>query len=277
VNVYFLGPDGTHSHLAAKEIFSNGFQYMPVTSIEEIFESVALSHSYYGVIPFENSYQGVINSSMNSLIDYDLKITKEFYFNVSHSLSSKNKRVEEVNKIISHPQVFGQCNDWLKMHYPNAERIIATSTAEAARQCSEDNSLFCIAHINAAEIFKLNVHFTNIQDRKNNITRFLVLGKMIEERGLQNKTSIKVNIKDQPGSLIRILMPFDKLHINMTRIETRPSRNNTYHHTFFIDFEGYYEDDNVMKLLEVLEKLCEEISVIGSYEVLNQSDSAKRI
>ena len=137
--------------------------------------------------------------------------------------------------------------------------------------------MFCIAHINAAEIFRLNVHFTNIQDRKNNVTRFLVLGKMIEERGLQNKTSIKVNIKDQPGSLIRILMPFDKLHINMTRIETRPSRNNTYHHTFFIDFEGYYEDDNVIKLIEILEKLCEEINVIGSYEVLNQSDSASRM
>ena len=100
---------------------------------------------------------------------------------------------------------------------------------------------------------------------------------MIEEKGLQNKTTIKVNIKDQPGSLIKILMPFDKLKINMTRIETRPSRNNTYHHTFFIDFEGYYEDDNVIKLIEILEKLCEQISVIGSYEVLNQSDSASRI
>ena len=271
MKIFFLGPEGTNSDLAARNIFDDSAIYMPLPSIEDIFEKVAMSHSYYGVIPFENSYQGVINSSLNCLIDYDLKILKEFNFSVSHNLCSINEDVDlsSIKKITSHPQVFGQCNTWIRKNIPDAEKIIATSTAEAASETTKDKDLFCIANTYAIELFGLHTHQENIQDSNDNKTRFLVIGKSIEDKSENNKTSVMINIADKPGSLMSILKPFTELNINMTRIETRPSRNNQYLHTFFIDFEGYYEDAIVIELLEKLENMSEELRVIGSYAVLN--------
>ena len=271
MKIFFLGPEGTNSDLAARNIFENKATFVPLPSIEDIFEKVAMSHSYYGVIPFENSYQGVINSSLNCLIDYDLKILKEFNFSVSHHLCSANTDFDlnKIKKITSHPQVFGQCNNWIRNNLSGVEKVVATSTAEAASKAVEDNEFFCIANSYAIELFKLHTHLENIQDSNDNKTRFLVIGKSIEEKSDQNKTSVMINIADEPGSLMSILQPFTELNINMTRIETRPSRNNDYLHTFFIDFEGYYEDEVIIKLLEKLEDMSEELRIIGSYSVLN--------
>ena len=271
MKIFFLGPEGTNSDLAARNIFKDNAKFVPLPSIEDIFEKVAMSHSYYGVIPFENSYQGVINSSLNCLIDYDLKILREFNFSVSHHLCSANTEFDlhKINKITSHPQVFGQCNNWIRNNLPDVEKVVATSTAEAASKAVHDNEFFCIANSYAIELFNLHTHLENIQDSNDNKTRFLVIGKSIEEKADQNKTSVMINIADKPGSLMSILQPFTELNINMTRIETRPSRNNDYLHTFFIDFEGYYEDEIIIKLLEKLEKMSEELRIIGSYSVLN--------
>ena len=271
MKIFFLGPEGTNSDLAARNIFKDNAKFVPLPSIEDIFEKVAMSHSYYGVIPFENSYQGVINSSLNCLIDYDLKILREFNFSVSHHLCSANAEFDlhKIKKITSHPQVFGQCNNWIRNNLPDVEKVVATSTAEAASKAVHDNEFFCIANSYAIELFNLHTHLENIQDSNDNKTRFLVIGKSIEEKADQNKTSVMINIADKPGSLISILQTFTELNINMTRIETRPSRNNDYLHTFFIDFEGYYEDEIIIKLLEKLEKMSEELRIIGSYSVLN--------
>lgn len=271
MKIFFLGPEGTNSDLAARNIFKDNAKFVPLPSIEDIFEKVAMSHSYYGVIPFENSYQGVINSSLNCLIDYDLKILREFNFSVSHHLCSANADFDlhKIKKITSHPQVFGQCNNWIRNNLPEVEKVVATSTAEAASKAVKDNEFFCIANSYAIKLFKLHTHLENIQDSNDNKTRFLVIGKSIEEKADQNKTSVMINIADEPGSLMSILQPFTELNINMTRIETRPSRNNDYLHTFFIDFEGYYEDEVIIKLLEKLENMSEELRIIGSYSVLN--------
>ena len=271
MKIFFLGPEGTNSDLAARNIFKDNAKFVALPSIEDIFEKVAMSHSYYGVIPFENSYQGVINSSLNCLIDYDLKILREFNFSVSHHLCSANAEFDlhKIKKITSHPQVFGQCNNWIRNNLPDVEKVVATSTAEAASKAVHDNEFFCIANSYAIELFNLHTHLENIQDSNDNKTRFLVIGKSIEEKADQNKTSVMINIADKPGSLMSILQPFTELNINMTRLETRPSRNNDYLHTFFIDFEGYYEDEIVIKLLEKLEKMSEELRIIGSYSVLN--------
>ena len=271
MKIFFLGPEGTNSDLAARNIFKDNAKFVPLPSIEDIFEKVAMSHSYYGVIPFENSYQGVINSSLNCLIDYDLKILREYNFSVSHHLCSANAEFDlhKIKKITSHPQVFGQCNNWIRNNLPDVEKVVATSTAEAASKAVHDNEFFCIANSYAIELFNLHTHLENIQDSNDNKTRFLVIGKSIEEKADQNKTSVMINIADKPGSLMSILQPFTELNINMTRIETRPSRNNDYLHTFFIDFEGYYEDEIIIKLLEKLEKMSEELRIIGSYSVLN--------
>ena len=205
------------------------------------------------------------------MIDYDLKISKEFIFKVEHNFCSKNKKpvTNEVKKIASHPQVFGQCSTWIREHYPEAEKIITTSTAEAAKLAQKNRDIFCIANSYAVDLFDLVNHASDIQDTKNNRTRFLVISKSLDKKGKDNKTSIMINLKDQPGSLMEILKPFSDLNINMTRIETRPSRNNIYLHTFFIDFEGFYEDKKITKLIEVLESLSEELRIIGSYESLN--------
>ena len=177
--------------------------------------------------------------------------------------------LHKIKKITSHPQVFGQCNNWIRNNLPDVEKVVATSTAEAASKAVHDNEFFCIANSYAIELFNLHTHLENIQDSNDNKTRFLVIGKSIEEKADQNKTSVMINIADKPGSLMSILQPFTELNINMTRIETRPSRNNDYLHTFFIDFEGYYEDEIIIKLLEKLEKMSEELRIIGSYSVLN--------
>ena len=271
MKIFFLGPEGTNSDLAARNIFKDNAKFVPLPSIEDIFEKVAMRHSYYGVIPFENSYQGVINSSLNCLIDYDLKILKEFNFSVSHHLCSANPDFDlrKIKKITSHPQVFGQCNNWIRNNLHDVEKVVATSTAEAASKAVQDNEFFCIANSYAIELFNLHTHLENIQDSNDNKTRFLVIGKSIEEKTDQNKTSVMINIADKPGSLMSILQPLTELNINMTRIETRPSRNNDYLHTFFIDFEGYYEDEIIIELLEKLEKMSEELRIIGSYSVLN--------
>ena len=210
MKIFFLGPEGTNSDLAARNIFNDAAKYVPLPSIEDIFEKVAMSHSYYGVIPFENSYQGVINSSLNCLIDYDLKILKEFNFSVSHNLCSMNEDVDlsSIKKITSHPQVFGQCNTWIRKNIPVAEKIIATSTAEAASEATKDKDLFCIANTYAIELFGLHTHQENIQDSNDNKTRFLVIGKSIEDKSEHNKTSVMINIADKPGSLMSILKPF---------------------------------------------------------------------
>ena len=147
--------------------------------------------------------------------------------------SNDNFDANTVKKIISHPQAFGQCNNWLRENFPFAEKLVATSTAEAASKAKEDSSLYCIANSHAIEIFDLNNHFENIQDRSDNKTRFLGYRQNDRNEGEINKTSLMINIKDQPGSLMKILKPFSELNINMTRIETRPSRNNIFLHTFY--------------------------------------------
>ena len=189
---------------------------------------------------------------------------------IRDSLCSSNQSTEysQIKKIVSHAQVFGQCNNWLRENIPNAERVVVASTGEAARMAKEDKDIYCIANSYAIDLLQLNIHAVNIQDRSDNKTRFLVIGKMVEAAGEKNKTSIMININDKPGSLLNILQPFADLDINMTRIETRPSRNNIFHHTFFIDFEGYYEEDISQQLLEQLESISEELRVIGSYPVL---------
>ena len=156
----------------------------------------------------------------------------------------------------------------MKRNYPNAEKVVCTSTAEAAEMAKHDSSIFCIANDYAKDLFDLNMQETNIQDSDNNVKGVLVIGKMIENKGKENKTSIMINLSDKPGPLLSILKPFAENDINMTRIETRPSRNNDFQHTFFIDFEGYYEDDKVAELLSTLEQMSKELRIIGSYEIL---------
>ena len=184
MKIFFLGPEGTNSDLAARNIFKDNAKFVPLPSIEDIFEKVAMSHSYYGVIPFENSYQGVINSSLNCLIDYDLKILKEFNFSVSHHLCSANDDFDlhKIKKITSHPQVFGQCNNWIRNNLPDVEKLVATSTAEAASKAVKDKEFFCIANSYAIELFGLHTHLENIQDSNDNKTRFLVIGKSIRRK-----------------------------------------------------------------------------------------------
>ena len=174
MKIFFLGPEGTNSDLAARNIFKDNAKFVPLPSIEDIFEKVAMSHSYYGVIPFENSYQGVINSSLNCLIDYDLKILREFNFSVSHHLCSANAEFDlhKIKKITSHPQVFGQCNNWIRNNLPDVEKVVATSTAEAASKAVHDNEIFCIANSYAIELFNLYTHLENIQD--SNLFKLLI-------------------------------------------------------------------------------------------------------
>ena len=267
MKIFFLGPEGTNSDLAARNIFKDNAKFVPLPSIEDIFEKVAMSHSYYGVIPFENSYQGVINSSLNCLIDYDLKILREFNFSVSHHLCSANAEFDlhKIKKITSHPQVFGQCNNWIRNNLPDVEKVVATSTAEAASKAVHDNEFFCIANSYAIELFNLHTHLENIQDSNDNKTRFLVIGKSIEEKADQNKTSVMINIADKPGSLMSILQPFTELNINMTRIETRPSRGNINSHDFFIDCEGHIKDKKSSLAVKEIVQTGAIVRNFGSY------------
>lgn len=264
LRIAYLGPQATFTHLAAIKRFGSQLEYVVCDSINDVFTEVDKASADYGVVPIENSIEGAVTHTMDMLIDSDLKICSQVIMNISHNLLS-NYRKEKITKIYSKSEVFSQCRLWLQENLPCVERIDVSSTSRAAQIAQREKNSACIASALAACIYKLKVIACDIEDSPNNVTRFLVLSRQDTPRTGQDKTSIVFSIKDRMGALHDMLVPFKRYKINLTKIESRPSKRKVWDYYFFVDLEGHIQDKKVARALKELESKARYLKILGSY------------
>ncbi|OGW80831.1 MAG: chorismate mutase [Omnitrophica bacterium RIFCSPLOWO2_12_FULL_44_17] len=264
ISVAYLGPEATFSHLASISKFGSSVNYVPCMSIAEVFQEVDRNHVDYGVIPVENSIEGAVSYSLDMFIDSELTICSEIMFEISHNLMAKCK-MNEIKRIYSVPQVFGQCRYWLERNLPHAELIETASTTQAAQRAEQEDHAAAIASKLAATLYNLDILDEGIEDLSHNVTRFLVVGRNFPSPTKHDKTSIVVSIKDKVGALYDMLKPIRVNRINMTKIESRPSKKKAWDYYFFIDIEGHIQEPRIKKTIKQIEKQVRYLKVLGSY------------
>lgn len=265
LKVAYLGPAATFTHLAAQRQFGSVTEYIPGSTIKAVFEAVARDNVQYGVVPIENSTEGVINYTLDMFIDSDLQIASEIMLEISHNLLSKTGKIDNIKRIYSNPQAIAQCRGWLEENLPGIPVIEELSTASAAKRVSKDPSSAAVASELAATIYKLKFVKKGIETFKQNYTRFLVIAKDFPPKTGTDKTSIMFSIKDKPGALHLMLRPFAKHGINLTKIESRPSKRKAWEYIFFVDMEGHIDDAGVNKAIGEIKRECLYLKVLGSY------------
>lgn len=272
LKVAFFGPGGTFTHLAAMRHFGSAAEYVPVQSIKAVFDAVDGGAADYGLVPIENSTEGVVNYTLDMFVDYDLKIAAEVLLEISQNLLSKSGDKAKVKKIYSHPQPTAQCRIWLESNMPGIPIFEAASTAQAAETASADEEAAAIASEMAARLYDLQFIAKRIEDNKNNFTRFLVITRGYPAKTGKDKTSIMFTIKDKPGALYEILHPFRKSKINLTKIESRPSKRRAWEYIFFVDMEGHIDEKKVRKAIEAVKDNCLYLKHLGSYPADEAND-----
>ena len=265
--IAYLGPEATFTEQAARKNFGAQPRYEPMPTIPDVFTAVTKGEAHHGVIPIENSTGGVVNHSMDMLAETDLTIINQVFLPVEHCLIS-NSPLESVNAVHSKDQALAQCREWLARHLPHATQMDTHSTAQAAKLAVEQTGVAAIASELAAEKYGAPIIARNIQDLANNVTRFLVLGR--EPVGAatgRDRTSLLVSLNDEPGALEKVLRPLSSRGINMTKIESRPSRRKAWDYLFYIDVDGHWNDANVQDAIAELKAGCPLVKWLGSYPV----------
>ncbi|MCM0081886.1 prephenate dehydratase [Geomonas sp. Red32] len=265
MRVAFLGPNATFSHLAAMQQFGLSAQLSPERSIPAVFEAVSKGEAYYGVVPVENTTEGMISHTLDMFMESDLKINAEVLLEVSHFLLSRTGRFEDIKKVYSHPQPLAQCRKWLADNLPNVPLVDVASTTLAAQIVTEDYTAAAIASEYAASIYNLKVVKARIEDQVNNFTRFLVVGKKMADKSGDDKTSLMFSVRDEPGILHRMLEPFAKRDINLSKIESRPLKRKAWEYIFYLDLSGHISDPEVAEAVQELSVCCQFVKVLGSY------------
>jgi chorismate mutase / prephenate dehydratase len=265
LKIAFLGPETTFSHQAAIKQFGRSAVLSPFNSIEIIFSEVEQGNCDYGIVPVENSTEGVINLTLDCFVDSPLLILDEVKLEVSLCLLSKAEDMSKIKVVYSHPQALAQSRSWLNRHLPGIEQIPTSSTASAAQLAGKKKTAAAIAGCLAAEVNQLNILAKKIQDRSDNHTRFLIIGKEKAKKARHNKTTVMFSIKDEAGSLLSVLEMFARHKINLTKIQSRPLRNRTWEYLFYLDFDGHVDDSNVQKVIDDLSRQSLFMKVLGSY------------
>jgi chorismate mutase/prephenate dehydratase len=265
LTVAYFGPEATYTHMAARDRFGSSTTYVPMASIPDVFQEVKLGRVDYGVVPIENSTEGIVTHTLDMLVEADVKICAEIVLDVHHCLLSRSGKAEDVREIVSHPQALAQCRGWIAANHPSAHVSEAPSTAQAAQMASKEGGLAAIASALAKELYGLEIVARNIEDQANNITRFLVIGARSPKPSGDDKTSIVFSVKDEVGVLHRMLDPFAKNKINLSKIESRPLKQKPWEYLFFLDLEGHMEEPRIQKAVKKLEKICLFIKILGSY------------
>lgn len=263
MQIAYLGPEGTFTQQAAIKHFGEGAICNSRATIDDVFRQVERGEANYGVVPVENSSEGLIAHTHESFIDFNVKICGEVTLRIHHNLLAKSGTT--VQRIYSHAQSLGQCRRWLDQNYPNIERIAVNSNAEAARRASQEEGSAAIASSLAGDIYGLAIIAANIEDRVDNSTRFLIIGTEDTQPSGDDKTSILVSGRHESGALYQLLQPFYQANISLTRIETRPARNGKWSYVFFIDFEGHYLDPQIKTAMERLQRVATDFKWLGSY------------
>ncbi len=264
-SVAYLGPEGTFTHSAMLEVFGGSASGIPVRSIHDVFVEVETGRADYGVVPVENSTEGAVTYTLDELMDTELKITAEKYLRVTYSLVSVTKDMKGIKKLYSHPQSFGQCKEWIRKNLPNVEMHSVSSTSLAAETASWDKFAAAVTSHASAQIYGLNVLATNIEDSRQNYTRFFVIGEHDNPPSGRDKTSIICAVRDKPGALFDLLGPFNRAGINMTKIESRPDKKKMWEYNFFIDFIGHRDSTIVRSAVEKMKEDLIFLKVLGSY------------
>jgi len=264
--VAYLGPEGSFSHQAAYNEFGGSSELLPLGSFEEIFEEVENDRASFGVVPIENSIEGSVGMVLDLLSKTHLGITTELFERINHFLLSKTGNIQDINIVASHPQAIAQCKKWLNKNLGDKEIIETTSTAEAARLASKKKNVSAIASEHAASIYKLKIIKNNIEESSLNTTRFFVIGKKTNNPTGDDRTSIVFTLKDKSGALQKsFFQPFADAKVNLTKIESRPSKERPWEYLFFVDFKGHAQDKVIKSLLSKLDKSCIYLKVLGSY------------
>ena len=267
LKVGYLGPEGTFSQQAVHKHFGHSAKGLPMASVEEVFDEVGEGHADFGVVPVENSGQGTIQSTLDLFLTSPLKICGEVELRVHQYLLSRTGRVEDVERVYSHGLSLAQCKGWLRQHLPEAEKHAVASNAEAARRARNADDAAAIAGENAAHVYGLKVVAGPIEDRDDNTTRFLVIGRASFPPSGNDRTSLLVFIRDQPGALYRILEPLARRGISMNRIESRPAHGALWQYAFFIEVSGHAEESPLRDALDEIDSFAGEARVLGSYPV----------
>lgn len=268
VKIAYLGPALTYTHQAAQKKFGSSVEYVPCSSIADVFLDVERGRSDYGVVPVENSTEGAVNHTLDLFIESPLKIYAEVFLPIHLYLLSNGVPLKSITQIYSKAEVFGQCRRYLEAKLRDADCVETASTSEAAQivaNNSNEEGIACIASHLAATEQGLKTLASSIEDNPNNTTRFLVIARDEARKTPSDKTSIVFEIKDRAGALYDTLAPFKRSRINLTKIESRPSKKKAWSYFFFVDFEGHHEDLKIRKALDLLKRHCVFFKVLGSY------------
>ncbi len=264
LKVAYLGPEASFSNLATLKYFGRSTELVPEGSIAKVFDAIEHDRATYGVVPIENTTEGVVGATLDGFIESPLKILGEITLPVSHHLMSRNGSLRGIRKIFSHPQAAAQCRNWLDENL-NLPIFEVESTARAAERAAEEPQTAGIAGEQAAELYGLKILKRHIEDHPNNMTRFLVIGRKSPSRSGHDKTSILFSVKDEAGILYRMLEPFYAKRINLTKIESRPLKKKAWEYIFFLDMDGHSEERRVREAIGALEKKCLFLKVLGSF------------
>ena len=267
LKVAYLGPEATFSQTAVLTHFGHSVRALPLGSIDEVFHEVESAAADFGVVPIENSTEGTVNHTLDRFSASPLKICGEVELRIHHYLMGNMNALGRIVRICSHPQSLAQCRGWLQEHLPSVELVPAASNGEAARRARDERGTAAIAGETAAEVYGLKVLAAEIEDRADNTTRFLVLGRKLLAASGQDRTTLLVSIADtdSPGALHRLLEPLARHRISMTRIESRPSHRRKWDYIFFIDIDGHAEEPHVARALAALKRRSSLFRVLGSY------------
>jgi chorismate mutase/prephenate dehydratase len=265
LRVAYLGPRATFSHLAAMERFGLSAQFLAMRSIAEVFAEVEKGNADYGVVPVENSTEGVVSHTLDLFLDSTLLICSEVVVEAALHLLGKGSNLAEVRQIYSHPHAIAAARKWLETNSQHIPVVETSSTAAAAEIAASEPGAAAIASELAADLYGLTIIQRRIEDRPNNMTRFLVVGRKASPPSATDKTSILFSIKDRVGALYRMLQPFAENTINLTKIESRPSKKQVWEYVFYVDLEGHAGEPRVQRALEALRDECMFLKVLGSY------------
>ncbi|HWU97417.1 MAG TPA: prephenate dehydratase [Oxalicibacterium sp.] len=265
VTVAYLGPVGTFSEQAVYQQFGHAVEGMPCASIDEVFRATEAGTADFGVVPIENSSEGVVNRTLDLLLQTTLTISGEVSINVHHSLMTRSGSMADVKVICAHSQALAQCQVWLNQNHPNIERMAVASNGEAARLAGEDPTVAAIASEIAGQKYNLQVVKAHVQDDPHNRTRFAVIGRLLTTASGKDQTSLVLSVQNKAGAVYNLLAPLAKHGVSMTRFESRPARMGTWEYYFYVDIEGHLKDGKVADALSELKDNAAFFKVLGSY------------
>lgn len=265
LQVAFLGPAGTFTEEAAYKHFGHSIRTLSANSIDDVFREVESDSADYGIVPIENSTQGIVNSTLDMFLESTLNIVGEVELRVHQHLLSSVEKLSEIQVLYSHQQSLAQCKKWLETNLPGVKRVPVSSNADAAQRAFNEPYAAAIASETAAQEYNLAIHKNNIEDSPDNTTRFLIIGKQQVQQTGDDKTTLLISAPNKPGALYNLLQPLAKNDVSMTRIESRPSHCVNWEYVFFLDLEGHIENAAIKSSLEELKAEADLLKVLGSY------------